>query len=320
MQTATSLPVLLLALPSGVLADLVDRRRVLIGSTVAATLVAVVLTVLTAADRLSSAGLLGLTALLGVTTALTIPAWQAIQPELVPRTELAAAAALNGISMNIARAIGPAAGGLIVAAGGPAWVFGLNAVSFLAVAGVVAGRLRPADPVRREAERLGAAMRAGLSYVRFAPVLRRILLRAGLWALPATALWALLPVVAADRLGLGSGGYGLLLGALGVGARRRCAPPRPGRPAPPAQPADRRLQPALRRRDGGARADPLAGARLRRCCSPPAAAGWRCCPPSTRSPSWCCRAGYGPGRWPRTRSSSSAGRRSAACSGAWSPT
>jgi hypothetical protein len=120
--------------------------------------------------------------------------------------------------MNIARAIGPAAGGFIVAAGGPAWVFGLNAVSFLAVAGVVAARLRPADPVRREAERLGAAMRAGLSYVRHAPVLRRILLRAGLWALPATALWALLPVVAADRLRLGSGGYGLLLGSLGLGA------------------------------------------------------------------------------------------------------
>ena len=218
VQTATSLPVLLLALPSGVLADLVDRRRVLIGSTVAAMLVAVALTGLTAADRLSSAGLLGLTALLGVTSALTIPAWQATQPELVPRAELPAAAALNGISMNIARAIGPAAGGLIVAAGGPAWVFGLNAVSFLAVAGVVAGRLRPADPVRREAERLGAAMRAGLSYVRFAPVLRRILLRAGLWALPATALWALLPVVAADRLRLGSGGYGLLLGSLGLGA------------------------------------------------------------------------------------------------------
>ena len=218
VQTATSLPVLLLALPSGVLADLVDRRRVLIGSTAAAALVAVVLTALTAADLLSSAGLLGLTALLGVTSALTIPAWQATQPELVPRSELPAAAALNGISMNIARAIGPAVGGLIVAAGGPAWVFALNAVSFLAVAGVVAGRLRPADPVRREAERLGAAMRAGLSYVRFAPVLRRILLRAGLWALPATALWALLPVVAAQRLGLGSGGYGLLLGALGAGA------------------------------------------------------------------------------------------------------
>lgn len=218
VQTATSLPVLLLALPSGVLADLVDRRRVLIGSTAAATVLAVALTALTAADRLSSAGLLGLTALLGVTAALTIPAWQAIQPELVPRAELPAAAALNGISMNIARAIGPAIGGLLVAAGGPEWVFGLNAVSFLTVSVVIARRLRPADPVRREAERLGGAMRAGLSYVRFAPVLRRILLRAGLWALPATALWALLPVVAADRLDLSSGGYGLLLGALGVGA------------------------------------------------------------------------------------------------------
>lgn len=218
VQTATSLPVLLLALPSGVLADLVDRRRLLIGATVAAAGLAVLLTTLTGAGLLSPAGLLALTALLGVTQAMTLPAWQAVQPELVPRSELPAAAALNGVSQNLARAVGPAIGGLIVAAAGTQWVFGLNAVSFVAVATVLALRLPPADPVRREVERLGGAMRAGLGYVRFAPVLRRILLRAGLWALPATALWALLPVVAAQRLGLGSGGYGLLLGALGVGA------------------------------------------------------------------------------------------------------
>jgi MFS family permease len=218
VQTATSLPVLLLALPSGVLADLLDRRRLLISASFAAAGVGVALTVLTWSDRLSPAGLLGLTALIGATTALTLPAWQAIQPELVPRAELPSAAALNGISQNIARAVGPAIGGVLVAAGGPEWVFGINALSFLAVTVVVIGWRRPADPVRREAERLGGALRAGIGYVRFSPVFRRILLRNRLWVLPATALWALLPVVATDRLGTGSSGYGALLGALGIGA------------------------------------------------------------------------------------------------------
>lgn len=218
VQTATSLPVLLLALPSGVLADLLDRRRLLVAATATAALVGVALTVLTWTGRMTPAGLLALTALLGATTAVSLPASQAIQPELVPRSELPAAAALNGISQNIARAVGPAVGGVLVAAGGPEWVFALNAASFLAVTAVVVGWRPAADPVRREAERLGGAMRAGLGYVRFSPVLRRILLRAGLWALPATALWALLPLVATERLGSGSGGYGVLLGALGVGA------------------------------------------------------------------------------------------------------
>lgn len=218
VQTATSLPVLLLALPAGVLADLVDRRRVLVGASAAACVVAVTMTVLTGGGLLSPYGLLALTALLGVTSALMMPTWQAVQPDLVPRAELTAAAALGGISLNAGRAIGPAIGGVLVAAGGPEWVFGVNAVSFVLVTLVVWTRLPAADPVRRQAERAGGAMRVGLGYVRHAPVFRRILLRAVLWSLPATSLWALLPVVAAERLDLGSGGYGLLLGALGVGA------------------------------------------------------------------------------------------------------
>lgn len=218
VQTATSLPVLLLALPVGVLADLVDRRRVIIAAAAAAAVVATVLTVLTGGGLLSPYGLLAMTALLGVTSAVMMPTWQAVQPDLVPRGEIAAAAALGGISLNAGRAIGPAIGGVLVAAGGPAWVFGVNAVTFVLVTATVALRLPAADPVRRQAERAGGAMRVGLGYVRHAPVFRRILLRAVLWSLPATALWALLPVVAAQRLGLGSGGYGLLLGALGVGA------------------------------------------------------------------------------------------------------
>ncbi|CAA9238900.1 MAG: Uncharacterized MFS-type transporter [uncultured Corynebacteriales bacterium] len=218
VQTATSLPVLLLALPVGALADLLDRRRILIGSSAAACLVATVMTVLTGAGLLSPYGLLALTALLGTTQAVLMPTWQAVQPDLVTRAELPAAAALGGISINAGRAIGPAIGGVLVAAGGPQWVFGLNALSFVLVTVAVWRRAPRADPIRREMERVGGAMRVGLGYVRHAPVFRRILLRALFWSAPATALWALLPVVAVQRLGLGSGGYGLLLGALGAGA------------------------------------------------------------------------------------------------------
>jgi predicted MFS family arabinose efflux permease/quinol monooxygenase YgiN len=218
VQTAASLPVFLLALPAGVLADLLDRRRLLLVTNLAMAAVAAVLAVLAAAGGLTPWGLLGLTCALGCGTALAITTWQAVQPELVPRAEIPSAAALAGVNINVARSVGPALGGVVVAAAGPTWVFVLNAATFLAAAVIVAGWRPHQDAVRRAAERLGAAMRAGIGYVRYAPVLRRVLLRTALWAVPASALWALLPVVAAERLGLGPDGYGLLLGALGVGA------------------------------------------------------------------------------------------------------
>jgi MFS family permease len=218
VQTATSLPVLLLALPAGGIADLIDRRRLLIAVQGGMATVAAALAVLAGTNRLTEAGLLGLTFALGAGTALTMPAWQAIQPELVPRRMIPAAAALGGVSINLARAVGPAIGGLLVAVGGPTWVFALNAASFLLVTWAVARWRRPRDPARPTPEGLGAAMRAGLGYVAHSPILRRILLRAGLWVFPASSLWALLPVVASRQLGLGSAGYGVLLGSLGVGA------------------------------------------------------------------------------------------------------
>lgn len=218
VQTAISLPVFLFALPVGVLADLVDRRRLLLVTQLAMAAVAAVLTVSAAAGGLTPWVLLGLTFALGCGTALTITTWQAVQPELVPRTEIPSAAALVGININTARSVGPALGGAVVAAAGPAWVFALNTAAFLAAAVIVAGWRPREDAVRRAAEPLGAAMRAGIGYVRSAPALRRVLLRTALWAIPASALWALLPVVAAERLGLGPDGFGLLLGTLGVGA------------------------------------------------------------------------------------------------------
>ena len=136
----------------------------------------------------------------------------------MPRAQLPQANALGAVNMNLARAVGPALGGALVAAAGAGWVFTLNAVSFVVVALAVASWRRDVqpDPVGREP--LVAALRSGARYVRFAPSMRRVLARNLLFVPAASALWALLPVVATGQLGLGSSGYGVLLGALGVGA------------------------------------------------------------------------------------------------------
>jgi MFS family permease len=218
VQTATTLPVLLIGLPAGALGDVVDRRRLLIITQFLMLASAALLALLTGAGLVTAGLLLLITFLLGAGQAATLPAWQAIQPELVPLAEIPRAAALNGVNMNLARAVGPALGGLIVAAAGAAWVFALNALSFLGIL-VVLGlwhRETPARPIAPE--RLGGALRTGLRYVRSAPRLRALLVRAMVFVVGSSALWALLPLVARDRLGLGSGGYGVLLGAMGAGA------------------------------------------------------------------------------------------------------
>jgi MFS family permease len=218
VQTASMLPVLLLALPSGALADTFDRRRLLIAVQAFLVGVGALLTALTAADRMPPALLLTLTFALGAGQALTLPAWQALIPELVPRSQLPAASALGSISINLARSVGPAIAGVLVAQVGVAAVFGLNALSFLVFGLVLARWRRPVEGPAGTPERFAAALRAGGRYVRHSPVVRRILLRASLFVVPGSALWALLPLVASRRLALGAGGYGVLLGAIGVGA------------------------------------------------------------------------------------------------------
>jgi MFS family permease len=216
-QAASLLPVLFISLPAGVLADVLDRRRYLIATQVAAIGVVTLLAVLTAVGEASPTVVLLLTFALGITTALASPAWQAIQPQLVPRELIPGAAGLGSMNINIARAIGPAVAGLIIASTSPAVVFAFNAVSTVFVV-VALLRWRAPRHGSGNPERLVPALRAGSRYVANAPVVRRVLLRSALFVLPASALWALLAVVASDRLGLGSGGYGLLLGALGLGA------------------------------------------------------------------------------------------------------
>jgi MFS family permease len=221
VQTAAMLPLLLLALPAGALADSFDRRHLLIATQIYTLVVGVILTVLTAVGQMPPSLLLTLTFALGAGQALTLPAWQALIPELVPRDDLPAASALGGISINLARAVGPALAGLLIARVGTAAVFGFNAASYLVLT-LVLVLWRPGADGRRvdhdTPERFTSALRAGDRYVRHSLVVRRILLRTSLFIVPGTALWALLPLVASRRLDLGSSGYGLLLAALGAGA------------------------------------------------------------------------------------------------------
>jgi MFS family permease len=218
VQTAVSLPVVLLALPAGAAADVFDRRRLLLTTQSWMLLAAAALCGATVLGAASPAVVLALTFLLGLGNAANAPAWQATIPELVGGRLLAPAVALNSAGFNIGRAVGPALGGLVVAAAGPAAVFGLNAVSFLGVLAVLwRWRRRPQDELGA-GERVLGAIGAGVRYVRFAPPLRAVLVRTALFILPASALWALLPVVARGRLGMDATGFGLLLGALGIGS------------------------------------------------------------------------------------------------------
>jgi predicted MFS family arabinose efflux permease len=220
VQTAGALPVFLFALPAGVLADLADRKRLLVWAQLGMTLVAALLAVATFTGGTTPGLLLTLTFLLGVGSALVGPAWQAIQPELVPREQLKQASALGAVNMNIARAVGPALGGLLVSLAGVGWTFALNAVSFVVILLALQLWRRAPQPRPNETERehAVAAVRAGVRYLRHAPGIRRILFRSLLFVPAASVLWALLPTISAQDLHLGSGGYGLMLGALGVGA------------------------------------------------------------------------------------------------------
>jgi MFS family permease len=218
MQTATTLPIFFLALPAGALADGVDRRWMLILTQASMFIAAATLGVLTLADAMTPWLLLILTFALGAGAAMNAPAWQATAPELVPRADLPSAVALTGMGLNLARAVGPALGGIVVALAGAWAVFFVNAVSFLSIIVVLYG-WRQAKPNNRiPSERVLSSIRAGIRYARHAPALKTVLLRTGLFVPFASALWALLPVLARHEMGLDSIRYGILFGSLGVGA------------------------------------------------------------------------------------------------------
>jgi MFS family permease/quinol monooxygenase YgiN len=218
LQTAASLPIFLLAMPAGALADIVDRRKLLLLSQGLMLAAAGALGVLALANRASPWLLLGLTFALGIGAALNAPAWQAIIPELVPRSELDAAVALGGINFNLSRALGPALGGLVVSMFGAGPNFILNALSFLGVMVVLYEWKRPKAVNLLPAERVAGAMVAGLRYARHARPLQAVLARTMASIIGASAMWAIIPLIARFRLGLDASGYGFLLGFFGIGA------------------------------------------------------------------------------------------------------
>ena len=219
VQVATALPMFLFALPAGALADILDRRKLLIIVQALLGCAIAVLAFLVGMNLVTPAVLLAFTFVSGVGAALVAPSWQAIVPQLVPREHLAPAVALNGVGMNISRAIGPALAGMIIGSLGLAAPFWLNAGSYLAViAALVWWRPPQAASRHLPAERLGSAMRVGLRHAWNNRHLRSTLLRAAGFFLFASAYWALLPLVARDQVAGGPALYGGLLGAVGAGA------------------------------------------------------------------------------------------------------
>ena len=218
VQAATTLPMFLIALPAGALADVVDRRKLLLASQLFILVGAAALALSTHLGFTTPLVLLALTATMGVGAALSAPAFQAIVPELVEKPALPDAVALNSLGINIARAIGPALGGIIVALAGPAAVYALNAVSIVAVLGVLFMWRRQAAHSVLPPEHFFGALRTGYRYARHAPALQLVLVRSVAFFLFSSALWALLPLIGRQVLGLDAAGYGALLGCMGLGA------------------------------------------------------------------------------------------------------
>lgn len=218
IQTASTLPIFLLAIPAGVLSDILDRRRFLIFVQVLLAAVSGTLLMLAQTHTLTIEYLIVLTFIGGIGAALMGPTWQSIVPELVPRAELKSAVALNSLGINIARAIGPAAGGLLLASFGAALTYSVNVLSYVFVIAALLWWRRPPVVENDLSEHFLSAFRAGLRYTRASRELHVVLLRAAVFFLFASSVWALLPLVARKMLGGTAGFYGILLGAVGVGA------------------------------------------------------------------------------------------------------
>lgn len=218
VQSATTVPVVLLALVAGTLADIVDRRRYLLFTQGWMLLVAASLATLTALQMLTPPLLVALTFAMGCGAAMAMPAQAAIVSELVPRPMLASAVALNSIGINIARSLGPAIGGLIVAQLGAGWAFGLNALSFAAMLWVLFTWKQDVQASSLPPEGFGAGLRAGLRYALRAGRLQAVLIKSAGFFFFASAVTALLPLVVRGEMKGGAGTYGLLLGCIGIGA------------------------------------------------------------------------------------------------------
>ena len=218
VQASTSLPIMLLSLVAGAMADNMDRRRVMVFAQIFMLSVSLALAICAWAGLVGPWTLLLFTFAIGCGSAFFAPAWQASVGDMVPRPEVPGAVALNSMGFNIARSVGPAIGGAIVAAAGAAAAFGVNAASYIALLVVLGRWRRPPRTNALPSETLVIAMGAGLRYVWMSPHIRTVLLRAAVFGFGASSILALLPLVAKHLVAGGPLTYGLLLGAFGIGA------------------------------------------------------------------------------------------------------
>jgi MFS family permease len=218
VQASTTLPIMLLALPCGAIADIWDRRLIMLIAQGMLLAVSIVLAVMAYVGHLTPWSLLTLTFLIGCGTALYGPAWQSSVGEQVPREDIPAAVALNTMSYNLARTAGPAVGGVIVATAGAPAAFVANAFTYVALLVTLASWKRPKPKSNLPPETMLMAMSAGLRYSRLSPAIRAVLLRGFTLGVAGSAIWALMPLIARDLLGGGAFIYGLLFGTFGVGA------------------------------------------------------------------------------------------------------
>ena len=219
VQTAVFLPMFLLALPAGVLADTTDRRRLMLGALVVQALLVALMALLFLLGVAGAATLLVLTFLAGCCTAMLSPSWNSGIVDVVPREELPQAITAIGIAYNSARALGPALAGAVYAWAGPGWVFVLTVLGVLALFESVRRHPpRPHPPSRLPAERLWGGMLSALRFARHSETVLAQLVRTGAYSAAGSALWALLPVIGQRQLGLGATGFGLLMACLGSGA------------------------------------------------------------------------------------------------------
>ena len=218
VQASTALPIMLFSLAAGAIADNYDKRAVMLVAQVFTIAVSVVLAGCTYFGLITPWSLLIFTFLIGCGTAVNNPAWQSSVRDMVPRQDLPQAIALSGVSMNIARSVGPALGGVIVAIAGATAAFAVNAFSYLVLI-LVLFRWSPELQARRlPPESLGSAMGAGIRFVAMSPRIRMVLVRTFVFGLAGSAVQALMPLVARDLVGGGPATFGLLFGAFGIGA------------------------------------------------------------------------------------------------------
>ncbi|WP_246112722.1 MFS transporter [Allorhodopirellula solitaria] len=217
VRTSMSLPIVFLAIPAGVLADRFDKRRLLIMTQSLLFGVTAILAVLTWSGHITAWGLLALTFVMGLGMVVHVPTWQSAIPELVPRNQISRAVGLGSISFNLARTLGPALGGVLIALVGIWSTFAINACTFAGVVMVLISWQRTANESSR-GRSFGSSLRQGVRYVAIHPVMRHVMLGVVLFVLPGSSLWSLLPLYAKTELGWGSSGFGILVACVGAGA------------------------------------------------------------------------------------------------------